>query len=63
MVTGMPIGTERTELRDGQCVQFKRLIQKTWEVMLVRMKAYILYRWYKLSKEQQRFYLELGDSD
>jgi len=31
--------------------------------MLVRKKAYILYRWYELSKEQQRFYLELGDSD
>jgi len=29
----------------------------------VRKKAYILYRWYELSKEQQRFYLELGDSD
>jgi len=31
--------------------------------MLVRKKAYILYRWYELSKDQQRFYLELGDSD
>jgi len=29
----------------------------------VRKKAYILYRWYKLLKEQQRFYLELDDSD
>ena len=29
----------------------------------MRKKAYILYRWYKLLKEQQRFYLELDDSD
>jgi len=28
----------------------------------VFQKAYILNRWYELSKEQQRFYLELGDS-
>jgi len=29
----------------------------------VRKKAYILYCWYEVSKEQHRFYLELGDSD
>jgi len=62
-VTGMPIGTRRTELSDVQCGKFERLVQKTWEVMLVRKKDYILYRWYELPNEQQRFYLELGDSD
>jgi len=31
--------------------------------MLVRKKAYILHCWYELSKEQQRFYLELGDTN
>jgi len=62
-VTGMPIRTKRTELNDVQCGKFERLVQKTWEVMLVRKKAYILYCWYELSKEQQTFYLELGDSD
>jgi len=62
-VTSMLIGTKRTELRDVQCGNFERLVQKTWEVMLVRKKVYILYRWYELSKEQQRFYLELGDRD
>jgi len=59
----MPIGTKRTELSDVQCGKFERLVQKTWEVMLVRKKAYILYRWYQLPKEQRRFYLELGNSD
>jgi len=44
MVTGMPIGTKNTELSDLQCGKFERLVQKTWEVMLVRKKAYILYR-------------------
>jgi len=62
-VTGMPIGSKRTELNDVQCGKFERLVQITWEVMLVRKKAYILYPWYELSKEQQRFYLELGDSN
>jgi len=62
-VTGMPIGTKITELSDMQCGKFERLVQKTWEVILVRKKAYILYRWYELSKEQQRFYLELGESE
>jgi len=61
-VTGMPIGSKRTELSDVQCGKFEHLVQKTWKVMLVRKKAYILYRWYELPKEQQRFYLELGDS-
>jgi len=39
-------------------------VQKTWEVMFIRKKAYILWQWYKLSSEQKRFYLELkGDDD
>ena len=29
----------------------------------MRKKAYILYHWYELLKEQQRFYLKLGHSD
>jgi len=45
-VTGMPIGTKRTKLSDVQCGKFERLVQKTWEVILVHEKAYILYRWY-----------------
>jgi len=60
--TGMPLGTKRTNLSDVQCEKFERLVQKTWEVMLVCKTAYILNRWYELLKEQQRFYLELGDS-
>jgi len=43
-VIGMPIGTKRTELSDVQGGKFERLVQKTWEVMLVCKKAYILYR-------------------
>jgi len=62
-VTGMPIGTKMTEVSDVQCGKFQRLVQKTWEVMLVCNKAYILYHWFELSKEQPRFYLELGDRD
>jgi len=62
-VTGMPIGTKRTEISDVQRGKFERLGQKTLQVMLVRKRDYILYRWDELSKEQQRFYLELADSD
>jgi len=59
----MPIGTKRNQLTDVQRGKFEGLVQTTWDVMLVRKKAYILYRWYELSKEQQRFYLELGEGD
>ncbi|RPB17962.1 hypothetical protein L211DRAFT_854623 [Terfezia boudieri ATCC MYA-4762] len=62
-VTGAPIGTKRNELSDVQRSKFKRLVQKTWKVMLVQKKAYILHRWYGLSQAQQRFYLELGEGD
>jgi len=62
-VTSMPIAIKMTELSDVQYGKFEQLVQKTWEVILVHKKAYILYRWYELSKEQQRFCLELGDSD
>jgi len=62
--TGRPIGTARKQLTDVQCGKFDRLVQKTWEVMFIRKKAYILWQWYKLSSEQKRFYLELkGDDD
>jgi len=62
--TGRSIGTVRKQLTDVQCGKFDHLVQKTWEVMFIRKKAYILWQWYKFSSEQKRFYLELkGDDD
>jgi hypothetical protein len=62
-ITGMPIGTQRNQLTDVQRGKFERLVHKTWEVMFIRKKAYILYKWYELTDEQKRFYLELGEDE
>lgn len=62
-ITGRPIGTPRNQLTDVECGKFERLVQRTWEVMFIRKKAYILYQWYKLSDQQKRFYLELGEDE
>src|SRR5437588_612874 len=62
-LTGRPIGTTRKQLTDVQGGKFERLVQKTWEVMFVRKKAYILYQWYNLSNAQRRFYLDLEEDE
>jgi hypothetical protein len=62
-VTGRPIGTPRNQLSDAERGKFDRLVQRTWEIMLIRKKAYILYEWYKLTSQRKRFYLEIDDKD
>ncbi|KAF8414739.1 hypothetical protein EV426DRAFT_579153 [Tirmania nivea] len=47
-------------MEDGK---FERFVQRTWEVIYIHKKAYILYQWYKLSDEQQRYYLELEEQE
>ena len=62
--TSSPIGTARKQLTDVQCGKFDHLVQKTWWVIFIHKKAYILWQWYKLPSKQKRFYLELkGDDD
>ena len=46
-------------MTDVHCGKFVCLVQKTWDVMFIRKKAYILWQWYRLSSEQKRFYLDL----
>jgi len=41
--TGRPIGTAMKQLTDVPCGKFDCLVQKTWEVLFIRKKAYILW--------------------
>ncbi|RPB18363.1 hypothetical protein L211DRAFT_854192 [Terfezia boudieri ATCC MYA-4762] len=43
--------------------KFEELVQRNCKVMFVRKKAYILYKWYELSDEQKRVYLDLEEQE
>ncbi|RPB18050.1 hypothetical protein L211DRAFT_854532 [Terfezia boudieri ATCC MYA-4762] len=62
-ITGRAIGTRRNQLTDVESGKFEELVQRNCEVMFVRKKAYILYKWYELSDEQKRFYLDLEEQE
>ncbi|KAF8417378.1 hypothetical protein EV426DRAFT_706051 [Tirmania nivea] len=63
MITKRAISTRTNQLTNMERRKFERLVQRTWEVMYIRKKAYILYQWYELSDEQQRYYLELEEQE
>ncbi|KAF8435238.1 hypothetical protein BGX38DRAFT_1275145 [Terfezia claveryi] len=60
-ITGRAIGTRRNQLNDIELGNFERVVQRTWDLMFIRKRAYILYQWYQLSDDQKRLYLELED--
>ncbi|RPB19281.1 hypothetical protein L211DRAFT_853353 [Terfezia boudieri ATCC MYA-4762] len=62
-ITGRAIGTRRNQLTDVESGRFEELMQRNCKVMFVRKKAYILYKWYELSDEQKRFYLDLEEQE
>ena len=62
--TSRSIGTARKQLTDLPCGKFDRLVQRSWEVMFIHKKAYILWQLCQLLSKQKRCYLELkGDDD
>ncbi|RPB20034.1 hypothetical protein L211DRAFT_852647 [Terfezia boudieri ATCC MYA-4762] len=60
-ITRRAIGTRRNQLMDVESRKFEELVQRNCEVMFFYKKAYILYKWYELSDEQKRFYLDLEE--
>ncbi|RPB18087.1 hypothetical protein L211DRAFT_854483 [Terfezia boudieri ATCC MYA-4762] len=48
---------------DVESGKFEELVPRNCEVIFVRKKAYILYKWYELSDEQKRFYLDLEEQE
>ncbi|RPB18858.1 hypothetical protein L211DRAFT_853738 [Terfezia boudieri ATCC MYA-4762] len=62
-ITGRVIGTRKNQLTDMESGKFEELVQRICEVMFVRKKAYILCKWYELSDEQKRFYLDLEEQE
>ncbi|RPB17953.1 hypothetical protein L211DRAFT_854629, partial [Terfezia boudieri ATCC MYA-4762] len=62
-ITGRVISTRRNQFMDVESRKFKELVQKNCEVMFLCKKAYILNKWYELSDEQKRFYLDWEDQE
>ncbi|KAF8434397.1 hypothetical protein BGX38DRAFT_1275589 [Terfezia claveryi] len=60
-ITRRAIGTRRNQLNDIELGNFERVVQRTWDLMFIRKRPYILYQWYQLSDDQKRLYLELEE--